>query len=47
VQGVSDAKLRGVATRGLAMGDPPRARRAADLWLTFRAAGGEGPLKAA
>jgi hypothetical protein len=37
VQGVSEDKLAGVARKGLAMGDLPRARRAADVWLTFQA----------
>jgi hypothetical protein len=39
VQGVSDERLRALAAKGLSMGDPPRARRAADLRLTFRAPG--------
>ena len=38
VQGVGDDRLRRTADRGLRMGDLPRARRAADVWLTFRAA---------
>jgi hypothetical protein len=38
VQGVDDARLRRLAAKGLAMGDLPRARQAADVWLTFRAA---------
>jgi hypothetical protein len=42
VQGVDDARLRGLAARGLRIGDLPRARRAADIWLTFRAPGGTG-----
>jgi hypothetical protein len=37
VQAVSDDKLAGVARKGLAMGDLPHARRAADVWLTFHA----------
>ncbi len=36
-QGVTEDKLAGVARKGLAMGDLPRARRAADLLLTFHA----------
>jgi hypothetical protein len=48
VQGVSDEKLADVARKGLAMGDLPRARRAADIWLTFDAAdGGGGEAQAA
>jgi hypothetical protein len=35
-RGVGDEKLRDVAAKGLRRGDPPRARRAADIWLTFR-----------
>jgi hypothetical protein len=46
-RGVNDEKLRRAAAKGLAMGDPPRARRAADLWLTFHATGDEGEARAA
>lgn len=32
-RGLSDERLRRMATRGLAMDDRPHARQAADLWL--------------
>ena len=41
VQGFGEARLRVLAV-GLRMGDLPRARQAADVWLTFRAPGGTG-----
>jgi hypothetical protein len=37
VQGIGDERLRRMAVKGLAMDDRPRAREAADIWLTFRA----------
>ena len=40
LQGIADERLRRMAAKGLAMDDRPRAREAADLWLTFRAADG-------
>ena len=36
VQGVSDERLLSLAKKGLRMDDRPRARQAADLWLTLR-----------
>jgi hypothetical protein len=47
VQGVSDERLRRMAAKGLRMGDRPRARQAADVWLTFRAPGDTGDAHAA
>jgi hypothetical protein len=41
-RGVGDEKLRSVAEKGRRMGDPARARRAADIWLTFRPSGEPG-----
>jgi len=38
VQGVDDERLRRMAAKGLSMNDRSRAREAADIWLTFRAA---------
>jgi len=38
VQGVDDKRLRRMAAKGLSMDDRSRAREAADIWLTFRAA---------
>jgi hypothetical protein len=46
VQGVGDERLRRLAVKGLGMGDRPRARRAADVWLTFRAPGDTGDAAA-
>jgi hypothetical protein len=37
VQGISDERLRALARRGRDLGHPEQARRAADLWLSFRA----------
>ena len=42
VQGVEDERLARMAAKGMTMSDRPRARGAADIWLTFRAADG-GP----
>ena len=42
VQRVSDERLLSLAKKGLGMGDPPRAREAADQWLTFRASTATG-----
>jgi hypothetical protein len=47
VQGVTDERLRRTAAKGLRMGDRSRARQAADVWLTFRAPGGEGEARSA
>ena len=41
-QGVGDERLRRMAAKGLTMDEPRRAREAADIWLTLRAAG-RGP----
>jgi hypothetical protein len=46
VQGIGDERLRRMATRGLAMDDRPRARAAADIWLTFRAGDSGGTPRA-
>jgi hypothetical protein len=47
IQGVGDERLLSLAKKGLGMGDPARARRAADLWLTFRAPAAGGDSTAA
>jgi hypothetical protein len=38
LQGLDDERLRRMAAKGLTMDDTRRAREAADVWLTFRAA---------
>jgi hypothetical protein len=35
VHGVGDERLRRIAAKGVGMGDLPRARQAADVWLTL------------
>jgi hypothetical protein len=47
VQGVEDERLRRMAAKGLTMRDRARARQAADIWLTFRAADTGPPAEAA
>jgi hypothetical protein len=44
---VSDEKLADIARKGFAMGDRPRARQAADIWLNRRAADDPGGSPAA
>jgi hypothetical protein len=36
IQGVGDERRRRMAAKALTMDDRPRAREAADIWLTFR-----------
>jgi hypothetical protein len=47
VQGVEDERLASMAAKGMTMSDRPRAREAADIWLTFRAADGGPEAEAA
>ena len=47
VQGVEDERLARMAAKGMTMSDRPRARGAADIWLTFRAADGGPEAEAA
>jgi len=46
VQGVGDERLAH-GGRGATMGELPRAREAADIWLSFRAADGHSGAEAA
>ena len=47
VHGVEDERLARMAAKGMTMSDRPRAREAADIWLTFRAADGGPEAEAA